>query len=325
MKAWIAGKAGPELAEIDQPEPGPHDVLVQVRACALNRADLFMAGGGTHGAAGGPGAVLGLEWAGEVVQLGADVEGVKLGDQVMGSGGAAYAQYTVADYGRLIPIPEGMDFGQAAAMPVALQTMLNAVVTEGQIERGQSVLIHGASSGVGIMGLQVARAMGASLVVGSARNPERRKRLLEFGANLTVDPEDENWVDAIKAETDGKGVDLVVDMISGPGINQTMRATKVKGRIVNVGRLGGNVAPMDFNLHALRRISYIGVTFRSRTKHEIREIARQMQADLGQPLAEGKLKLPVDAVYPFADLPAALEHMAANRHFGKIVLQGAMP
>jgi NADPH2:quinone reductase len=322
MKAWIAGAAGPEIAEIATPAPGPNEVLVRVQASALNRADLFMAAGGSHGPLGGAGAVLGLEWAGVVEAVGANVTAFKPGDRVMSSGGSGFAEYAVADQGRLIRVPESMSFDAAGGLPVAIATMHNALATEGALQPGQSVLIHGASSGVGLMGLKMAKMLGAKVVIGSARDPAKRARLADFGADLAVDPDGDSWVEAVKAATGGAGVDLVVDQISGPGFDLTMRATKIKGRIVNVGRLGGNSAPIDFNLHALRRITYTGVTFRSRSLAEICEIVQLAQVDLSGPLAAGDLNLPVDQVYAFADLPAALAHMDANRHFGKIVLAG---
>jgi len=322
MKAWIGGPNGPELTDVDAPKAGPADIVARVHASGLNRADLFMAGGGTHGPLGGAGAIIGLEWAGEITEVGSDVTAFKLGQRVMGSGGSSFAEYAKADSGRVTAIPDGMSYEIAAGLPVAIQTMHNALVTEGALEKGQSVLIHGASSGVGLMGLKIARLLGAATVIGSARNPGRRARLAEFGADLAVDPDSENWVEEIKEATSGAGVDLVVDQISGPGINDTLRAVRVKGRIVNVGRLGGNVAPMDFNLHALRRITYTGVTFRSRSVQEVRDIVTLAAADLAGPLAEGKLHLPIDRTYPFNDLVAALAHMEANQHFGKIVLKG---
>lgn len=323
MKAWVAGTDGPRLAEVDAPRPGAADVLVRVHAAALNRADLFMAGGGSHGALGGEGAVLGLEWAGEVVETGSDVADFKPGDRVMGSGGSAFAEFAVSDAGRVSPMPPSMDFETAAVLPVALQTMHNAVVTEGALEAGQAVLVHGASSGVGLMGLKVAKLRGAGVAIGSARDPGRRARLAEFGADLAVDPDDPLWVEQVKAATGGKGADLVIDQISGPRFNLTLRATRIKGRIVNVGRLGGQTGEVDFNLHALRRITYTGVTFRSRSKAEVAEIVRLMHADLGEALAAGRLDLPIDSAFDFLDLPAALARMDANRHFGKIVLRGA--
>lgn len=319
MKAYILGQDGPELADVPVPKRGPDDILVRVRVCALNRADLAMARGIKHGGAGGPGQVLGLEWSGEVVET--EVAGFKPGDRVMGSGAGAFAEYIVVDFGRVHAIPrDAMTFEQAATLPVALQTMHDAVVTHGQVGPGQSAMILGASSGVGLMGLQIARAKGASLVIGTSTNAERRAQLGEFGAHLALDTSDPEWVQQVRDATQGQGVDVVVDQITGALASQTLHATKVLGRIVNVGRLAGNQAEFDFDIHARRRITFIGVTFRTRTKEEVREITRKMQADLGPALAAGKLRLPVSHTFPFAELNPALALMAANRHFGKIVL-----
>jgi NADPH2:quinone reductase len=321
MEAWIAGSDGPHIADLETPKVGPGDILVRIRAAGLNRADLSMAAGVPHGGAGGVGNVLGLEWAGEVAEIGADVTGIHPGDRVMGTGGGGYAEYAMTDAGQVSAIPTAMTFEQAATLPVALRTMHDAVMTNGQMRPGQAVLIHGASSGVGLMGLQIAKAMGAGVVIGSSGNPQRRARLAEFGADLAVDASDPAWVEQIKAATAGQGVDLVVDQVSGPGINETMRAMRVLGRIVNVGRLGGMKAEIDMNLHALRRITYVGVTFRSRSKAEVAEIVRRMQADLTPLLEAGTLSLPIDQVFEFADLPAALARMEANDHFGKMVIR----
>jgi NADPH2:quinone reductase len=322
MKAVIVGSAGPELADVPRPAPKPNEVLVRVRACGLNRADLGMAAGGRHGAAGGPGAVLGMEWAGEIVELGAQASGLRVGDRVMGSGAGAYAEYAVADWGRVTPIPSAsMSFEQAATLPVALQTMHDAVVTHGQLAAGGTVLIQGASSGVGLMAMRIARLRGASLVVGTSTDAGRRARLAEFGAHLAVDSRDPGWVERVLQATEGRGVDLIVDQVSGTTANDNLRATRVLGRIVNVGRLGGTRAEFDFDLHALRRITYVGVTFRTRSTEEIREINRRMRADLGEAIASGALSLPIDRVFALDEAPAALAHMKANQHFGKIVMR----
>jgi NADPH2:quinone reductase len=213
-----------------------------------------------------------------------------------------------------------MNFEEAATLPVALATMHNAVVTNGALQAGQSVLIQGASSGVGLMGLQIAKLMGAKLVIGTSTNDERRARLKEFGADLAIDTRDPAWPEAVLKATDGKGVNLTVDMLSGPLVTQTMKATALLGRIVNVGRLAGTKAELDFDLHALRRIDYIGVTFRTRTLEEVREISRKMRADLWDAVTAGKLKLPIDRRFPLDQAPDAQAHMRANKHFGKIVL-----
>jgi NADPH:quinone reductase len=321
MKAYVLSDTGPLIQEVETPRPGPGDVLVRVRATGLNRVDILMSRGRKHGAAGGPGAVLGLEWAGQVVEVGAEVRAFKLGDRVMGSGGGAWAEFVAADAGRVSPIPASMSFEQGATLPVALQTMHDAIVTNGQLKPGGSILIQGASTGVGLMGLQIAKVMGAGLVIGSSTNPDRRARLAQFGADLAIDSRDPAWVDEVLAATGGQGVDVIVDQLSGYVANDNMRAARVSGRIVNVGRLGGEKGEFEFDLHALRRIHYIGVTFRTRSRAEVAEITRRMQADLWPAVEAGRLTLPIDGTFDFDQLPAALEHMRKNLHFGKIVLR----
>lgn len=325
MKALIVQPGGPAIGQVDAPRPRPNELLVKVRACALNRADLAVAAGHRHGAIGGPGTIVGMEWAGEVVEVGADVPasaGYRPGDRVMGSGAGGFAEFAVGDWGRVTPIPSPtMSFEQAATLPVALQTMHDAVVTNGQLAEGGTVLIQGASSGVGLMAMQIARHRGARLVIGTSTDAGRRARLAEHGAHLAVDPGDPGWVDAVLAATDGKGVDLIVDQVSGALANANLAATRVLGRIVNVGRLGGAHADFDFDLHAMRRISYVGVTFRTRSIEEIREINRRMRADLDPAIADGRLNLPIDRVFALDEAVAALAHMKANRHFGKVVLR----
>jgi NADPH:quinone reductase len=320
MKAYVYGANGPAIADVAKPAPKGAQVLVRVRACGLNRADLGMTKGHVHGSAGGVGTVLGMEWAGEVAEVGPQARGVKPGDKVMGSGGAAFAEYTLADHGRLFRTPSNMNFEEAATLPVALATMHNAVVTNGALQPGQSVLIQGASSGVGLMALQIAKHKGARLVIGSSTNATRRARLKDFGADLAVDSSDPGWVDRVLDATGGEGVDLIVDQVSGKVANQNLAATRIRGRIVNVGRLGGTHADFNFDLHAARRINYIGVTFRTRSIEEIREIFDEVRKDIWPAVESRKLQLPIDKVFAFDDIGKAFEHMEANRHLGKIVV-----
>src|SRR6185312_8638306 len=163
-----------------------------------------------------------------------------------------------------------------------LITLHNALITAGRLRAGESVMIQGASSGVGLMGLQIAKLMGAKLVIGTSTNDARRARLKEFGADLAIDTRDSGWPDAVLKATDGKGVNLVVDMLSGPVVAQTMKAMALLGRIVNVGRL--------------------------------------MRADLWDAVTAGKLTLPIDRRFPLDQAVEAHAHMRANKHFGKIVL-----
>ncbi len=320
MKAGVASEKGVVVAEIPVPRPKPNEVLVKVKAASLNRADLTTARGLPHGPGGGIGQPIGIEWAGEVIETGPDVKDIWPGERVMCSGNGGYAEFAVSDWGRTFPIPDGMNFEDAATLPVSLITLHNALVTAGRMRPGDSVLIQGASSGVGLMGLQIAKLMGAKLVIGTSTNAERRARLKDFGADLAIDTRDASWPDQVLKATDGKGVNVVVDMLSGPLVNPLMRATAMLGRIVNVGRLAGTNADFDFNLHALRRIEYIGVTFRTRSVDEVRVISRLMRADLWDAVKSGKLKLPIDERFPLDQVPQAHVRMHDNKHFGKIVL-----
>ena len=320
MKAAVVTQTGFEIRDVPAPVPARNQVLVRVRACGLNRADLGVAAGHMHGSVGGPGTIVGMEFAGEVVEVGAEVSAVKPGERVMCSGAGAFAEYALADWGRATPVPANMGFEQAATLPVALQTMHNALVTAGRLAAGESVLIQGASSGVGLMALQIARHMGAAQVFGSSTNPMRREKLKQFGADLAIDTTDPAWPDAVLAATGGKGVHLIIDQVSASVANANMKAARVLGRIVNVGRLGGAKGEFDYDLHALKRIDYIGVTFRTRSIEEVREINRLMRADLWGAIEAGTLRLPLDRSFPLAEAAAALAHMRANAHFGKIVL-----
>jgi NADPH2:quinone reductase len=319
MRAVVITEKGPALREIAQPEAKAGQVLVRVHANALNRADLAMAAGHLHGVRGGPGAVLGLEWAGEVAALGDGVTGLQPGDRVMGAGG--FADFVAVPAAQVLRIPDAnLSFEEAACFPVALRTMHNAIVTVGGLQAGETVLIQGASSGVGLLGMQIAREMGAAKVIGSSTNPGRRARLNEYGADLAIDTGDPAWVQAVLDVTGGRGVDLIVDQVSGPLVTPNLRAARVLGRIVNVGRLGGQKTEFDADLHALRRIAYTGVTFRTRTADEVAEISRLMVADLWPALSARRFSLPIDSVFPLEAFAEALAKMRANAHFGKIVL-----
>jgi len=201
-----------------------------------------------------------------------------------------------------------------------LQTMHNAVVGAGRLKRGETMLMQGASAGVGLMGMQIGKLMGASLVIGTSTNRERRARLAEFGCDLALDSSDPTWPDQVKKATAGKGVDLIVDLVSAPVANQNLEAASILGRIVNVGRLGGMKGEFDFDKHALKRIDYIGVTFRTRSAEQVREINRLMRADLWLAIEAGKLSLPIHKTFRLADIAEALALMRANRHFGKVVI-----
>ncbi len=322
MKAAVVTEAGLQVKDVPEPKPKPNEVLVRVRAAGLNRADIGVASGHSHGRVGGPGTIVGMEFAGEVAELGSEVPAhIRPGQRVTCAGAGGYAEYALADWGRVNPLPaSNMSWEQAATLPVALCTMHNAVVTAGALQKGQSILIQGASSGVGLMAMQIAKHMGAARVFGSSTNAGRRARLAEFGCDVAVDTTRPDWAEQVLAETGGRGVDVIVDQVSGSVANGNLKCCAILGRIVNVGRLGGAKAEFDFDLHALRRITYVGVTFRTRSIEEVREINRLMVQDLWPAVEAGTLHLPVDKVFPLAEAPEALAYMKANQHFGKLVL-----
>ena len=321
MKAAVVTEQGVQYTDAPKPSPKANEILIKVKAASLNRADLAVASGHRHGTVGGAGTIVGLECAGEVEAVGAEVKDFKPGDRVMSSAAGGFAEYAVTDSGRAHKIPaNNMSYEQAACMPVAVQTMHNALVGAGRLKKAESVLIQGASSGVGLLGMQIAKHMGASIVMGSSTNEGRRGKLKDFGCDVAIDATDPKWPEKVKEATGGKGVDLIVDQVSGGVMNQNMEAAAILGRIVNVGRLGGMKGEFNFDLHALKRIDYIGVTFRTRSPEEVRAIVKAARADLWPAIESGMLHLPIDKTVPLSQAAEALAHMKANAHFGKIVL-----
>ena len=324
MRAAVLGEKGVEVRDVPKPTPKPNEVLIKVRASSLNRADTIVAAGIQHGPVGGVGARLGLECSGEVEAVGSEVTGFKAGDRVMGSAPGGFAEYTVTDAGRLHRIPgNNMTYAQAACFPIALQTLHNAVVTAGRLKRGETLLIQGASSGVGLMGMQIGKLMGASIVLGTSTNAHRRAQLKDYGCDVPIDTGKPDWPEDVKKATGGNGVNLIVDMVSVPVANGNLAACALLGRIVNVGRLGGTKGEFNYDLHALRRIDYIGVTFRTRTSEEVRDIVKAMRADLWPAVESGKLSLPIYKTFKLDHIVEALGVMTANQHFGKIVIDVA--
>ena len=318
MKAAVITENGLELKEVPQPEPKAGEVLIKVSAAGLNRADLLALQGARGFATGGVG---GREWSGEVATVGDGVTDLAVGDRVMCTGNGAYAEYAVTLSARAWKVPgNNMSLEQAATLPVSLQTMHNAIVTAGRMERDDAVLIQGASSGVGILGMQIAKYMGARLVIGTSTHDGRRAKLTEYGADIALDSKSPDWADKVLEATDGKGVDLIVDQVSGGVMNNNLRATRILGRIVNVGRLGGFTGELDFDLHAARRIDYIGVTFRTRSEEEVAEIIRLMKDDLWGAVETGTFTIPIDKEFPLDAAMEAHQYMKGNQHFGKILL-----
>ena len=323
MKAVVVRENGVQIASVDRPQPKPSQLMIKVRSCSVNRSDLLTVQGQNFGhVGGGSEKVMGASFCGEVVEAGAECKGFSPGDRVMGVGAAGWAEYALSDWRTTLPFPsDEMDYIQAGSLLSAVATMHDAIVTNGEFKAGQSILIQGASSGVGIMGLQIGKFLGAKLVFGTSTNPERRDKLKDFGADFSLDSNDETWVDHVLEATDGEGVNLIIDNVSGSTTNQNLRATALNGRIINVGRLGGLNADFNSDLHAERRIIYIGTTGRTRSQAEKIEVIRLAKNDLWEAVGQGKLTMPIDSTFHFSDASSALERMAENKHFGRIMLE----
>jgi NADPH2:quinone reductase len=321
MQAVVVGENGVETVEVDVPEIDASQVLVKVAACSVNRSDLLTVQGHNYGHMGGAQKIMGASFTGEVVAVGDDAEGIAVGDMVSATGAAGWAEYAVSDWQRTLSVPaSGVELLEIAGLTSGLCIMHDAIVTNGHFEPGQTMLVQGASSGVGIIAMQLGKHLGASLVIGTSTNVERRRRLSEFGADMALDSRDEGWVDQVLDATDGKGVDLTIDQVSGETANQNMSATRVHGRIINIGRLGGEVAEFDFNKHAERRLTYIGTTGRTRSLAEHIEVVRLAREGLWDALAQGDFRMPIDSTFSLGEAGAALDRMASNAHFGRIIL-----
>jgi NADPH:quinone reductase len=322
MRAVVLRDNGVGIADVDRPRIKPNQILVRVATCSVNRSDLLTVQGQNFGhVGGGAQKVMGASFCGEIVDIGSEAEGWSIGDRVMAQGAAGWAEYAAADWRRALPVPADMDDLVGGSLMSSVVTMHDAIVTNGRFAAGQTLLMQGASSGVGLMGMQIARHLGAGLVIGTSTNADKRARLAEFGADLALDSRDATWLDQVLEATGGRGVDLTVDNISGYVANANLSATAVHGRIVNVGRLGGQTAEMDLEKHAERRLTYIGTTGRTRSPDEHAAVIGRAREDLWDAVGAGRFTMPIDRVFDFADAAAALAHAASNAHFGRIMLR----
>ncbi|MBX9759345.1 MAG: zinc-binding dehydrogenase [Beijerinckiaceae bacterium] len=322
MKAFVNAKGASgavlELCDAPEPAPGPNDLLVAVRAIGLNRAELARPVANPDNKAAN---IAGMEMAGEVIAVGAAVEGWTPGDRVMSMTTKSYAEKALCDARVAMKVPASLSFEEAAATPVFYSTGHDALVTNGELKAGESVLIAGAAAGVGVAMIQIAKAMGARLIAGTSRDASKLARLKEMGLDLAIQQGADDLVAACMAATGDKGIDVIADNV-GAGLFEALTdAAAVKARYVTIGRLGGKMESIDLDKIALKRMKVIGVTFRTRSLAEKIEITRAMCADLMGHLESGRIRPVVDKVFAFDEAPAAQDYMRANRQLGKIVLK----
>jgi NADPH2:quinone reductase len=298
-------------------------LLIRVRAAGINRVDQFPTGSHFRHSAPAVAAVPGLEAAGEVFEVGPGVEGYSGGERVAAMVQGGCAEFVAAHASLVLPVPAGMDWPTAAALPVSYLTAHNALTALGQLPSGGRLLIHAVTSGVGLAALQLAVLHRASAIIGTSSSAEKLARLRDLGLNLgLVDPY-ASFADAVLRHTGDDGVDVVLDNIGGVLLNETMRCTALGGTIVNVGRFGGIKAEIDLNVHAARRIRLLGATFRTRSLNEHAGVVRAFLSDHGSALADGSLSPLIDSVFPFDEMPAAVQRSIQRGQLGKIVIEQA--
>jgi NADPH2:quinone reductase len=312
-----------EIREVPDPEARAGELLVRVRAAGLNRADLAARSGayrvGVRPTSPSGPFVGGGELAGEVVAVGSGVSGWSPGDRVMAMG-AGYAELARVDARLALPVPASYGWEEAGTTPVALLTAHDALVTNGALREGESVLVHAASSGVGVTALKLARHKRAGTVFGTSRSGWKLERLRDQGLDVGIDTTRESIPAVVHAHTAQRGVDLVVDNIGAGVLGATLEAAAIRARIVQVGRLGGRRDELDLDELARRRISLIGVTFRTRSAEERALVVARCLEDVGDVLAAGAFRPLVDRTFKLDEVEAAQRALAENAHVGKIAL-----
>lgn len=314
---------GPEalrLGEVADPQPGPGDLLVDVAATAVNRADVLQRTG-HYPPPPGASDVLGLELSGRVAAVSDAVTGWAVGDRVcavVAAGG--YAERAIVPAATALPVPEGLDLVEAAAVPEVFSTAHDNVFTRGRLTAGETLLVHGGSSGVGTAATQLATRAGARVLV-TAGSADKLDACAALGADAGINYRDEDWVARVAALTDGRGVDVVCDIIGADYLDSNLRSLATEGRLVIIGLMGGPKAEINLGRLLVNRLSVVASTLRARSVAEKAAVAARLRADVWPGFADGSLRPVVDRVYSWEDAPDAHARMESSAHIGKIVLQ----
>lgn len=325
MKAWVGKRQGDNstysLMELPQPLPKEGQLLLRVHAVGLNRIDQEPKSAHFSHSDPAPASVPGLEAAGEVVAIHGNVGAFREGDRVMAMVQGGCAEYVRVHHSLAMRVPERLSWEEAASIPVSYLTAHDALITRASLASGETVLIHAVTSGVGLAALQLAKRHGAGFICGSSGSGEKLERTRDVGLDLGLLDPYSGFEEAVHQATGGRGVDVVVDSIGGKLLNETLRATAISGRVIEVGRFGGANAEIDLNLLAARRITLVGVTFRSRTLEEHAAVVKAFLRDHGADLESGILAPIIDQVYPFDSLPEAISRKLRRNQYGKLVLR----
>jgi len=318
----IRAPGGPEMLVAEQrpvPAPGLGEMLVKVAAAGVNRPDV-MQRLGLYPPPKGATDIPGLEIAGTVMACGSGVTRWKSGDHVTALVvGGGYAQYCVAVEGHALPIPPGLSAVEAAAMPETVFTVWHNVFERGGLAAGETLLVHGGSSGIGTTAILLGKSRGARVIV-TAGSEEKCEACRKLGADLAINYKTEDFVAAVKQATDGKGAEVILDMVGGDYIERNYEAAAVEGRVVQIAFQGSAKATVNYMRLMLKRLHHTGSTLRARANADKAAIARAIEAEVWPLVAAGKIRPVIDRTFPLAEAAAAHARMESGQHIGKIVL-----
>jgi NADPH2:quinone reductase len=313
------GKGGPEALDVVNvavPQPRAGEILVRVHAAGVNRPDVLQRMGHYPPPPGAP-ETLGLEVAGEVAALGEGAGRWRVGDRVTALlGGGGYAEYCSVDARHALPVPQGLDFVGAASLPETVFTVFANVFEAGALKPGETLLLHGATSGIGAAAIQMAKAAGAR-VIATSRGPDKVEQARSLGADLSVDSTAEDFVAAAKAFG---GADVVLDMVGGPVFPKNLEALNPFGRHVQIATLAGAQVEADLRLIMAKRLTVTGTTLRNRPADEKARLAREIEARVWPWVEAGRVRPIIDSVFPLERAAEAHARIEANGHLGKVML-----
>jgi len=308
-----------ELRDVPAPVAGPKQLLLRMRAAALNRGE-FLLGHGLHGQPGTWKAI-GAEGAGEVVAVGAEVTGFRPGDRVMGRCAGAFSELALMEAAEAMAVPDGLSWDEAASIPLTFLVAYDMLMLQGRLTAGQWLLINGISSGVGVASLQLGKVLGAQ-VIGTSGSSEKLAALVPLGLDVALRTRAAEFAPAVMEATDGHGVDLIVNTVGGSVFAEDIRALAFEGRLATVGYVDG-VLHADIDLEALhaKRLTLFGVSNKRRSKEQRAAAVPRFVAEVLPHFAAGRIRPRIDRAFAFAELPEAKERMESGGHIGKIVLR----
>lgn len=314
------GRGGLDWQEVPDPVPAAGEVVLEIVATAVNRADILQRKG-QYAPPPGASEILGLECSGRIVAMGAEATGWKVGDRVCALlAGGGYAERVAVPAGQLMPVPEDLDLLSAAALPETVCTVWSNVFMVGRLRSGETLLVHGGASGIGVMAIQVARAYGARVAV-TAGSPSKLEHCAQLGAEVLIDYREQDFVEVVRAATGGRGADVVLDIVGASYLAKNVDVLAENGRLLVIGMQGGTRAELDLSRLLVKRGAVIATSLRGRPVHEKAAICAAVVEHVWPLVASGDVRPVVDRVLPITEVAEAHRAVEASEHVGKVVLE----